>query len=337
MNHNGSPRTIVITGASAGVGRAVAREFGRERARIALLARGRDGLEAAKREVDELGGRGLVIPTDVADFDQVEAAAEQAERELGPIDVWVNNAMVSVFAPIEKITPDEFRRVTEVTYHGQVWGAMAALKRMKPRNRGKIIFVGSALAYRGIPLQSAYCGAKHATEGFYDSLRTELMHEQSNVKVTMVQLAAFNTPQFEWSRAKMPNKPRPMGTPYQPEVAARAVVWASNNDRRELYVGFPAAKAIIGNKIAPWYADHVLARDGYAGQQRDEPIGPDRRDNLFEPVPGDHGAHGVFDAEARTFSPQLWATTHRPWLAAAAAGVLALTAGVYRGLAEDDD
>ena len=329
MRHSKS-EVVVVTGASAGIGRATVREFAKEGASIGLLARGREGLEAAKREVEELGGKGLVLQTDVGDAAQVEAAAEEVEKQLGPIEVWVNNAMVSVFAPIQQMTPEEYRRVTDVTYLGQVYGALAALKRMRPRDTGSIVFVGSALAYRGIPLQSAYCAAKHAVQGFFDSLRCELLHDKSNISITMVELAGFNTPKFEWVRCKLPNKPQPLGgTMYQPEVAAKAIVWAAHHDRREIYVGFPAVKAIIGNKIAPWYADRVLARNGVEGQMRPEPVEPDRKDNLFEPVPGDHGAHGVFDDRARRHSPQLWASTHRGTLAVAA---VAAAAGALTGL-----
>ncbi len=313
---------VVITGASAGIGRATVREFARPGVRIGLIARGRDGLEGARRDVEARGAQALVLPADVADAAEVDAAAAAVEDRLGPIDIWINSAMVSVFAPVHRITPAEFRRVTEVTYLGQVHGALAALRYMRPRNRGAIVFVGSALAYRGIPLQSAYCAAKHAVQGFVDSLRSELLHDRSGVHVTMVQLAAFNTPQFDWSRAKMPHEPRPLGRPYQPEVAAEAIHWAAHHDRREIYVGYPAVEAIVGNKIAPGLGDRLLARSAYAGQQRESAVAPDRRDNLFEPVPGDHGAHGAFDAQAKTFSPQFWATTHRT-----AIGVAGLIAG----------
>lgn len=318
-----SSQVVVITGASAGIGRATAREFARRGARIALLARGEEGLDAASREVDELGGRGLAIPCDVANEAEVETAADRAERELGPIDVWINNAMVSIMSPFDQITPEEYRRVTDVTYLGQVWGAMAALKRMRPRDRGSIVFVGSALAYRGIPLQSAYCGAKHGVQGLCDSLRSELLHDKSRIKVSMVQLPGVNTPQFEWIRTNLPRKPRPLGAVYQPEVAARAIAWAADHDRREVYVGLPSLTAIVGNKVAPGAGDWYLSRVGYKGQQRDEPVSPHRRSNLWEPLPGDHGAHGEFDAESREFSPQLWATTHRGIVAT---GLLALGA-----------
>lgn len=323
------PELVVITGASAGVGRATAREFAKRGAHIALLARGRDGLEAAAREVEELGGRALILPVDVADSEQIEAAAGEVERRFGPIDIWINNAMVSVLAPVREMTPQEFRRVTEVTYLGQVYGTLAALKRMQTRDRGTIVLVGSALAYRGIPLQSAYCGAKHAVQGFADSLRTELLHEKSEINITMVQLPGLNTPQFDWIKTKLPMKPRPLGRPYQPEIAAEAIYWAAHHPRREVYVAYPTVKAIVGNKIAPWYADRVLADSGFSGQQSDEPVEDERQSNLWAPVAGDHGAHGRFDEESKTFSPQLWATTHRKQLAAALLVGGALLAGLF--------
>ncbi len=320
------PEIVVITGASAGIGRATVRRFAKEGAHIGLLARGKAGLEAARREVEELGGKALVLPTDVADADAVESAAESVERELGPIDVWVNNAMTSVFSPVKEMTPGEFKRVTEVTYLGFVYGTLAALKRMLPRDKGSIVQVGSALAYRGIPLQSAYCGAKHAIQGFCDSLRAELLHDKSNVKLTMVQLPGVNTPQFGWVRNRLPNKGKPIGGIYRPEVAAEAIFWAAHNDRRELIVGVPALQAVIGNKFAPQLGDWALSRIGFDGQQRQgEPEDPDRPDNLHEPVDQerDFGAHGAFEEQARTFSPQLWATTHRGIVA----GALAIVAG----------
>src|SRR5215211_2255484 len=279
------PEVVVITGASAGVGPATVREFARRGAHVALVARGRDGLEAARHEVERMGGRALVLPLDVADADAVEHAAEVAERELGPIDVWVNNAMLSVFSPVIKTRPEEYKRVTEVTYLGYVYGTLAALKRMQPRDRGTIVQVGSALAYRGIPLQSAYCAAKHAVQGFMDSLHAELIHDKSNVRVTMVQLPAMNTPQFSWVRSRMPRAPQPVPPIYQPEVGARAAYWAAHNERRELYVGWPTLKAVVGDKIAPGFADWYLSKAGYDAQQTDEPVSPTRRDNLWEPVP----------------------------------------------------
>ena len=316
------PEVAVITGASAGVGRATACEFARRGAHVALIARGRDGLEGARREVERAGGRALVLPLDVADADAVEHAAEATERELGPIDVWVNNAMVSVFSPVREMRAEEYRRVTEVTYLGYVHGTLAALKRMLPRDRGCIVQVGSALAYRGIPLQSAYCAAKHAIQGFMDSLHAELIHDGSNVRVTMVQLPAVNTPQFDWVKSRLPREPQPVGPIFQPEVAARAIHWAAHNERRELYVGWPTVKAIVGNKLAPELGDWYTARYAYEGQETGEPAAPDRRDNLWEPVPGDHGARGRFDDRASETSAQLWATTHRGLFALAGVGAL---------------
>jgi len=313
--------TVVITGASAGVGRATVRKFARHGARIGLLARGLDGLKAAQREVERLGGEALIIPTDVANADQVEAAAEKIENELGEIDIWVNNAMTSVFSPIKKMTADEFRRVTEVTYLGYVYGTLSALKRMLPRDRGVIVQVGSALAYRGIPLQAAYCGAKHAIQGFCDSLRCELIHDDSNVKVTMLQMPALNTPQFGWVKSRLPHKAQPVPPIFQPEVAAEAIYFAAHNPRREFYVGFPSVEAIVANKMAPGLLDHYLARTGYASQQHDGAEDPNRPNNLWQPVPGDHGAHGSFSARAHHWSPQLWTSEHRAWIAA---GVLVL-------------
>jgi NAD(P)-dependent dehydrogenase (short-subunit alcohol dehydrogenase family) len=314
--------TVVITGASAGVGRATARKFARHGARIGLLARGRDGLHAARKEVEQLGGRALVVPTDVADPDQVEKAAAQIEAELGEIDIWINDAMTSVFSPIKEMTAEEFRRVTEVTYLGYVYGTLAALKRMLPRNRGVIVQVGSALAYRGIPLQASYCAAKHAIQGFCDSLRCELIHDKSKVRVTMVQMPALNTPQFGWVKSRLSRKAQPVPPIYQPEVAAEAIYFAAYNPRREFYVGIPSVKAIVANKIAPGLLDHILARTGYDSQQYDGAKDSNRPDNLWQPVPGDHGAHGAFDSRARNWSPQLWAGEHRTFIALS---VVALT------------
>lgn len=315
-------RVIVITGATGGVGRATAWEFAKQGAKLVLLAREAHQLEATKREVELLGGHALTISVDVADAEQVEAAAEQAENTLGPIDVWINNAMNSVFAPFKDISPAEFKRVTEVTYLGQVYGTMAALKRMLPRNKGSIVLVGSALAYRGIPLQSAYCGAKHGIQGFYDSLRCELKHDRSKVKMCMVQLPAMNTTQFGWVLSKLPNKPRPMGKVYQPEVAAEAIVFAARHNRRSVWVGFPTFKAIIGNKIAPWYADSVLARTGFEGQQTSEPADADRKDNVWDPVPEDRGAYGDFGSIAAGKSYTLWASMNRNVIRAFAGGMM---------------
>lgn len=321
---------VVVTGASAGVGRAVACEFARHGWRVALLARGRDGLEGARADVERLGGAALVLPVDVADAHQVEAAAARVEAEWGPIDVWVNDAMATIFSEALDIAPEDFRRATEVTYLGAVWGTLAAVRRMKPRDRGVVVQVGSALAYRSIPLQAPYCAAKAALRGFTDSLRCELLHARSGVRLTMVQLSAFNTPQFEWGRTTLTKRPRPMGKIYQPEVAARAVYHAALHPRRELWVGWPAVQSILGTRIMPGLLDRYLARTAVAGQHTDEPLPADRPDNLYTPVAGDHGAHGRFDADAHASSRQLWLTTHPGTLAAVAVGALALGAALLR-------
>ena len=315
-------KVVVITGATGGVGRATAWEFAKQGAKIALLARGVEQLEATKKEVEQFGGEALPIPCDVGNYEEVENAAERTEQVFGPIDVWINNAMNSVFAPFKEIHPDEFKRVTEVTYLGQIYGAKAALKRMLPRDKGSIIFVGSALAYRGIPLQSAYCGAKHGIQGFYDSLRTELMHDDSKIKTCMVQLPAMNTTQFGWVLSRLPNKPKPMGKVYEPEVAARAIVYAAAHNRREIYVGYPTFKAIYGNKIAAWYADKVLAGTGFDGQQTSQPENANRKNNVWQPVPEDRGAYGGFGPVAHKKSFTLWVSLHRN-LVRAIAGVAA--------------
>jgi NAD(P)-dependent dehydrogenase (short-subunit alcohol dehydrogenase family) len=334
MSSNGArPPVVVITGASAGVGRATVREFARRRARVGLIARGRAGLEAARCEVEAAGGRALVLPLDVADAEAVDAAAERVERELGPIDVWVNDAMVSVFAPVVETTPAEFKRVTEVTYLGYVHGTLAALIRMRSRDRGVIVQVGSALAYRGIPLQAAYCAAKHAIQGFMDSLRCELLHEGSGVRVVMVQMPALNTPQFGWVRSRLPRTAQPVPPIYQPEVAARAIAWAADHADREMYVGASTVEAIVGNMLVPRLADVYLARHGVESQQTDGAPDPERRDNLDAPLDDerDHGAHGAFDGRARPHSVQLWVRMHRGWVAlAAAAGSVALAGVVLR-------
>ena len=309
MTH--SNKIVVVCGASAGIGRATAVEFARSGATVALLARGAKGLAGAKAEVEAVGGTAWVKTLDVANAQQVDEAAAQIEAELGPIDVWVNNAMVTVLSPVSQTTAEEYRRVTEVTYLGTVHGTCAALRHMRQRNRGVIIQVGSALAYRAIPLQSAYCAAKFACRGFTDSLRIELEHEGSAIHVTSVHLAAFNTPQFDWARTRLDKKPQPMPPIFQPEVAARAIVWAAGQRRREVCVGFPAVKAIWGNKFFPSVADKVLEKDGYEGQKDDVPLPGDRPDNLFEPVDADLGSHGRFDSEARNHSRQLWLTMHR--------------------------
>lgn len=323
------PEVVAITGASAGVGRAVAQAFAKRGAHIGLLARDPATLDEARREVESLGGRAIALPTDVADFAQVEGAAREIEAQLGPIDVWVNDAMATIFARFVDIEPEEFKRATEVTYLGAVHGTTAALKCMVPRDRGAIVQVGSALAYRAIPLQSAYCGAKFAMRGFTDSVRTELMHDGSRVWITMVQLPAVNTPQFGWCRTKLPNHPQPVPPIFQPEVAAEAVYWAAHHRRREVVVGFSAVKAIVGNKLVPRFADWYLARTGFSSQQIDGmPVGS-RAGNLFEPVPGGT-THGIFDARARPRSYQLWATTHRRVVAASAAAFAAAVAVLAR-------
>ncbi|WP_024507487.1 SDR family oxidoreductase [Bradyrhizobium sp. ARR65] len=306
--------TIVVTGASAGVGRAIALEFARQGADVALLARGRERLDSAAGEIRRLGRRALAVCVDVADPAALEQAADQIERELGPIDVWINNAMVTIFAPVHEITPEEFRRVTEVTYLGQVHGTLAALRRMRRRGHGTIVQVGSALGYRAIPLQSAYCAAKFAVRGFTDSLRTELIHEGSSIRLTVVQLPAVNTPQFDWARSRMSRKAQPLPPIFQPEAIAREIVRAAHQAPRELWIGAPTLKAIAGNMIAPHVVDDILARKGYSGQLADEPRDPDTPDNMFAPPPGDTGAHGRFDPQANenvsSFDPH--------WLRAAA-------------------
>jgi NAD(P)-dependent dehydrogenase (short-subunit alcohol dehydrogenase family) len=294
----------VITGASAGIGRATALAFARQGADVALVARNATRLDGLKREIETIGRKALALPLDVADAEAVDAAAELVESVLGPMDVWVNNAMVSVFSPVKDMQPDEFRRVTEVTYLGSVYGTLAALKHMRRRDRGSIVIVGSALAYRGIPLQSAYCAAKHALKGFHDALRSELLHDKSRVRVTTVQLSAFNTPQFDWAKSRMPRRARPAGAVFQPELAARAILWAARHGRREVTVGFPALKAIWASKLFPSLVDRYLARFGYGGQQSDEPQSYDAPNNLWRAVPGPFGAHGRFDSIARVSSLQ---------------------------------
>jgi len=322
------PEVVVVTGASAGVGRATVRAFARRGASIGLIARGVDGLEATRSEVEQLGGRALVFAIDVADAEKIEAAAARLEEEFGPIDIWVNNAMVSVFSPVKEMTVEEFHRVTEVTYLGVVYGTLAALKRMQPRDSGSIVQVGSALAYRGIPLQAAYCGAKHAIQGFTESLRCELLHDKSKVRLTMVQLPAMNTPQFSWVKSRLPRKPQPVPPIYQPEIAAEAIIYAAYQTRREMEVGMPTVVAVEGNKFFPGLIDRYLARTNYEAQQTDEPVEADRRDNLWSPVSGDHGAHGTFDDRASDSSPQLWANMNRRWLALAGGALAGLTIGI---------
>jgi short-subunit dehydrogenase len=319
----------VVTGASLGVGRATALAFAREGYDVALIARGAESLERAAAEVEAAGGgRAQGVPADIADAAAVEEAAARIERELGEVAVWVNNAMVSVFSPVRECHPDEVRRATEVTYLGTVYGTMAALRHMAPRDRGVIVNVGSALAYRSIPLQAAYCGAKHAVVGFTDSLRCELLHERSGVRVTLVHLPALNTPQFDQVRSRLPRQPQPVPPIFQPEVAARAIVHAAEHPRREHWIGAPTVAAILGQRIAPGLLDRYLARTGFDSQQTDEPAAAERRDNLEEPMPGDLGTHGRFDDRAHGRSAQAWLSRHRRALAgavAAGAGALALT------------
>jgi NAD(P)-dependent dehydrogenase (short-subunit alcohol dehydrogenase family) len=323
------PRVVVVTGASAGLGRAIARAFGARGAVVGLIARGRDGLAAVESEIRDAGGRALALPADVSDAAALQGAAERVEREVGPIDVWVNNAMVSVFSPVKEMRPGEYRRVTEVTYLGYVHGTLAALHHMLPRDAGTIVQVSSGLAFRAIPLQSAYCAAKHAIKGFTESLRTELLHDGSRVRVTMVHMPALNTPQFGWVRSRLSHKAQPLPPIFQPELGADAVVYAAlHPERRELMVAGSTLAAIWGNRIAPGLLDRYLARKGYRSQQTAEPEQPGRPDNLWRPLPGEHGAHGGFDGRAQAHSAQLWLTEHRglALLAAGIAGAAAATA-----------
>ena len=328
-------RVVVVTGASGGIGRATAEAFGRRGDKVALLARGECGLDTAAEAIRAAGGTALAIPTDVADSDQVMAAAERAERELGPLDVWVNVAFTSVFASFDQIQPAEFRRVTEVAYLGYVYGTMAALRRMKARDRGVIVQVGSALAYRGIPLQSAYCGAKHAIQGFHESLRCELLHERSGVQVTMVQMPAVNTPQFSWVLSRLPKHAQPVPPIYQPELAARAVLHAADHPRRrEYWVGGSTMGTLAANAIAPGLLDRYLARTGFRSQQTDQQRDPAQPTNLWHPADGkkghDFGAHGAFDSRSARRSPQLWASQHHGALAAAGAALTVVGLGLLR-------
>ncbi len=320
---------VVVTGAGAGVGRAVADMFAAEGCDVALLARSRERLDVAAAAARRHSVRALPLPTDMADPDAVEAATEATERELGPIDIWVNDAMATIFAPVHQITPAEFRRATEVTYLGTVYGTMAALRRMRPRNRGTIINIGSALSYRAIPLQSAYCGAKYAIRGFTDSLRCELLHDRSRIHLTMVHLPAVNTPQFDWARNRLGRLPQPVPPAFQPEVIARAVRFAARHRRREVWVGWPTVKAILANKIAPGLIDHYLARTGYRSQTTDTPVPPDFPGNLFAPGEGHAGAHGRFDAIAKSHSSELWTSRHAQALAI---GALVIGAAGLRAL-----
>ena len=304
-------KIVVITGATAGVGRATAREFAKKGATVILLARDQKRLDDTRHEIESLGVEGHTIDVDVCDAVAVEAAVEHIERAIGPIDVWVNNAMVTIFAPLQDIAPDEFKRITEVTYLGTVYATMSVLKRMRARNKGTIIQVGSTLAYRSIPLQSAYCGAKHAIRGFTNSIRSELLHDASQVHITMVQLPGVNTPQFEWCKTSMRRHPQPVGPVYEPEVAAKAIVWSSTHRRRELNVGLPTSVTIAVNKWLPGFFDRFLATHAYEQQFTDESIPADRPSNLFHPVPTKYTARGSFEERAHQWSPQLQLSLHR--------------------------
>lgn len=315
---------VVITGASAGVGRAVVRRFAQDHAKIALIARGEDGLQAAAEEVRHAGGQATILRCDVSDHTAIDAAADEVEGTFGPIDIWINVAFAGILSTFVDTDPEDYKRVTEVTYLGQVNGTRAALKRMLPRNRGSIVLTGSALAYRGIPLQSAYCGAKHAIQGFQDSVRSELSHLGSRINIAMVQLPGVNTPQFDWIKTNLAMKPKPASPPYQPEVAAEAIYFAAHAKRKQIMVGLPTIKAIWGDRIASPFLDRYLGWTAFKGQQDRQPVEIDRRDNLWTPVAGDHGAHGRFDAVARSFSPQLFTTMHRKWLLAGLAFAVGL-------------
>lgn len=323
-------KVVVITGGSAGAGRAAARAFAHRGAHVAILARGQERLEAACREIEGAGVRALGIPTDVADAGAVDDAATQIEETLGPIDVWVNSAMTSVFAPVAQLTAEEVKRVTEVTYLGSVNGILSALRRMRPRDRGTIVQVGSALAYRAIPLQASYCGSKHAIRGFVDSLRCELLHDRSGIRITSVHMPALNTPQFGWVRSRLPFHPQPVPPIYQPEVAARAIVWAADHPRREYWVGYPTVGAIVANSIVPGVLDRYLARTNFQAQQTALPVGSDRPDNLDAPVPGNQAAHGIFDDQAKDRSIQSTVSMHRRLAAGAASGAALLALAARR-------
>ena len=325
-------QVVVVTGASSGVGRAVARAFGSVGARVALVARNPEALENAAREIVRSGGDAAVFAVDVSNPEALDGVARTVVARWGSLDVWVNDAMVTVMSPVAEMTPHEFRRVTEVTYLGTVYGTLSALRLMRPRDRGVILQIGSALAYRSIPLQSAYCGAKAAIRGFTDSLRSELLHDRSHIRVCMLQLPAVNTPQFQVARNRLPNQPMPVPPVFQPEVIARAVLYAAKHPTRELWIAGSAWKAILSAKVAGPIGDRVLASEGYSGQQTDRPIDPHRPDNLDHYVPGDRGAHGPFDDRARPFSAELWARTHRSGLLASGMllGAVALVLGRRR-------
>jgi len=330
------PRIVVVTGASGGIGRAAARLFAQRGDTVALLARGDRGLDGARRDIESVGGKAATYVVDTADAAAVDKVADQIEEELGEIDIWVNVAFTSVFARFVDIEPEEFERVTQVTYLGFVNGTRSALRRMLPRDRGTIVQVGSTLAYRGIPLQSAYCGAKHATQGFHESLRTELLHDRSRVRVTMVQMPAVNTPQFSWVLSRLPRQSQPVPPIYQPEVAARAVVYAADHPRRrEYWVGETTAATLLVNAVAPGLLDRYLARTGFSGQQTDQPKAPDQPINLWDPSDGDEGhdfgAHGQFDQRSHAHSPQVWASQHHGTLVAVGVGLVAGVAAFLRG------
>jgi NAD(P)-dependent dehydrogenase (short-subunit alcohol dehydrogenase family) len=322
-------QVVMVTGASAGLGRAIAHAFAKRGARIGLIARNDDALQACSEEVRQLGGEALVLPLDVSDAAAVDQAATRLEEVFGPIDVWVNDAMVSVFSPVKKMKPEEYKRVTDVTYLGYVYGTLAALHRMLPRDRGTIIQVGSALVVRSIPLQSAYCAAKHAIAGFTDSLRCELYHDKSNVQVTMVQMPAMNTPQFTWVKSRLRDKPQPVPPIFEPEVAAKVVVHAAEAERprREYWVGSSTVKAIVGQMFIPGLLDRYLGKTGYKAQQTDTRDSPERPDNLWHQVPGAHGAHGPFDGRSASFSPQVFVDLHRWWFLAGGALLTAAAVG----------
>jgi short-subunit dehydrogenase len=330
-----SGEVVVITGASGGVGRAAARKFAADGARIGLIARGRQGLEGTAREVEQAGGQALVLPCDVAEHDQVEAAAASVEDAFGPIDVWVNDAMVTVYAEFLDIEPDEYRRATDVTYHGMVWGTRAALKRMVPRDRGSLVQVCSAMSYRGIPLQAPYCGAKAACKNFTESIITELKHNKSKVRVSMIQLPGLNTTQFTWGRTKLPKQTMPVPPIYQPEIAGDAIHYAAHHRRRQIYVGIPTVMNIVGERTAPWLLDLFLAKTAFKNQMTDQPLDPEGHDNLFTPVDEDRGSHGPFDDQAHERSPQYEFAKHRNKILAAAAGAAAAGAGAAVALGRD--
>ncbi len=319
-----SEQVVVVTGASSGVGRAIARAFGAQGAKVGLIARTQEALEHCADEIRLAGGEALVLPLDVAEAAAVERAADAVVARWGRIDTWVNDAMVSVFSPVKEMKAEEYRRVTEVNYLGYVHGTLAALKHMLPRDEGHVIQIGSALVYRSIPLQSAYCASKAAIRGFTDSLRSELDHDRSRVAISMLQLPAVNTPQFDVARSRLPNHPQPVPPIFQPEVIARAALYVAQHPRRELWIGWSAVKAILGQKVIPGVLDRYLGRKGYSAQQTDEPVPPGRPDNVDAPLPGDRGAHGDFDARARRWSGELFVTRHRAAVAASAAAAVAL-------------